>query len=429
MSNRVTEVSPTAHSRLALWQAVWVIARRDFLAVLFSRAFLFFLLGPLFPILVGGLAGGIGGEVQRQSAATHIGVAMADEDFERIFTAKSNLAGDIGQLLPPMTRVEVDETTGEFATTRELLADEDRNLAAILSGTVADPVLTGPPGQISRVTPSVKLIVAEAAGQANTAFPAISMDEIRNSSTAANVRTDRIRTAQASQMLLFLLTMLLAGMVLSNLVEEKANKIIEILAAAIPLDALFLGKLFAMLGVSLVGIAVWGGVIVGLWAAVGEAVTQVTSQDMSDLPTPALGWAGFLALGLAYFTMAYLLLGSLFLAIGGMAATVREVQTLSMPVTLVQLLVFFFAASAIPFLGTNYELAATIFPLSSPFAMLARAALVDTLWPHVLALAWQALWVGITIKLGAALFRKRVLKSGGAGTEKKRRWWRKRAAA
>ena len=31
-------------------------------------------------------------------------------------------------------------------------------------------------------------------------------------------------------MLLFLLTMLLAGMVLSNLVEEKANKIIEILA-------------------------------------------------------------------------------------------------------------------------------------------------------------------------------------------------------
>jgi hypothetical protein len=38
-------------------------------------------------------------------------------------------------------------------------------------------------------------------------------------------------SVQASQMLLFLLTMLLAGMVLSNLVEEKANKIIEILAA------------------------------------------------------------------------------------------------------------------------------------------------------------------------------------------------------
>jgi ABC-2 type transport system permease protein len=44
--------------------------------------------------------------------------------------------------------------------------------------------------------------------------------------------------------------MLLAGMVLSNLVEEKGNKIIEVLAAAIPMDAVFLGKLFAMLAVS-----------------------------------------------------------------------------------------------------------------------------------------------------------------------------------
>ena len=54
-----------------------------------------------------------------------------------------------------------------------------------------------------------------------------------------------------------MLTMLLAGMLLSNLVEEKSNKIIEVLAAAVPIDAIFLGKLFAMLAVSLVGIAVW----------------------------------------------------------------------------------------------------------------------------------------------------------------------------
>ena len=61
---------------------------------------------------------------------------------------------------------------------------------------------------------------------------------------------------------------MLAGMVLSNLVEEKANKIIEILAAAIPMEALFLGKLFAMLGVSLVGIATW---LTFLWIGVDNA--------------------------------------------------------------------------------------------------------------------------------------------------------------
>jgi hypothetical protein len=34
-----------------------VIARRDFMAILWSRSFIFFLLGPLFPVLVGAMAG------------------------------------------------------------------------------------------------------------------------------------------------------------------------------------------------------------------------------------------------------------------------------------------------------------------------------------------------------------------------------------
>ena len=39
--------------RLPLLSAAWVVARRDFMTILFSRAFIFFLLGPLFPIAVG----------------------------------------------------------------------------------------------------------------------------------------------------------------------------------------------------------------------------------------------------------------------------------------------------------------------------------------------------------------------------------------
>src|SRR3546814_1704054 len=57
----------TPSARLSLARAAWVVARRDFLAVLFSRAFLFFLLGPLFPVIVGALAGGISGQVQREA--------------------------------------------------------------------------------------------------------------------------------------------------------------------------------------------------------------------------------------------------------------------------------------------------------------------------------------------------------------------------
>ena len=214
--------------------------------------------------------------------------------------------------------------------------------------------------------------------------------------------------------------MLLAGMVLSNLVEEKANKVIEVLAAAIPMDAVFLGKLAAMLGVSLVGIAVWG--------AVGSAIALLAGNALPQLPEPALGWPLFATLGLLYFAMGYLLLGSLFLTIGGMAATVREVQTLSMPVTMAQLLVFFLAASSITRPGSPIELFAAIFPLSSPFAMLARAAQSDALWPHALALGWQALCVILFVRFGAMIFRRRVMKSGKGGRARKPRFGRARSA-
>jgi ABC-2 type transport system permease protein len=293
------------------------------------------------------------------------------------------------------------------------------NYAAIMTGTLEAPTLVGTAGQIGRWQGPIGLLAADATRSDAATYPPVAAEVVATS--AASERTSRIQTAQIAQMILFLLTMLLAGMVLSNLVEEKANKIIEILAAAIPMDAVFMGKLFAMLAVSFVGIAVWGMAAFGLWTVGGDAITQVTGIDFARLPAPAVGWPLFAALGIVYFAMAYLLLGALFLTIGSMANTVREVQTLSMPVTMLQLMVFFLSAYTIKQPGTALELAAVAFPLSSPFAMMARAAMEPDLWTHALALAWQGAAVLALVKGGSLLFRKRVMKSGGAGRDRSRK--------
>jgi ABC-2 type transport system permease protein len=407
--------------RLSTLAAAFVIARRDFTAILFSRSFFFFLLGPLFPLIVGAMAGGVGAQVQKSVDQPELGIAMQAADVDAMMAAHAVLAPRMGGGIPDL-RVVQRLAPGETLDPHAALAQKHDNLAAILTGSPSAPVLTGTKGRIDGWQGPVSLIAAQALGRAPQNYPTVSLSGTATS--RADQRQGRVVTAQLGQTVLFLLTMLLAGMVLSNLVEEKGNKIIEILAAAIPMDAVFFGKLFAMLGVSLVGVSVWG--------ATGVAVGLLSDDMLDKLPVPAVGWPVFLALGVAYFTTGYLLLGSLFLAIGSMATTVREVQTLSMPVTMMQLLVFFFASYAMASPGSPIEIAAAIFPFSSPFAMLARAAQDGSLWPHAAALGWQVICVTIFVRTGARMFRKRVMKSGPAGGRSTKRgllqrWTRARA--
>ncbi|WP_120076129.1 ABC transporter permease [Aurantiacibacter odishensis] len=387
--------------RLSIWQAAYVIARRDFTAILLSRAFIFFLLGPLFPVIVMALAGGVGAQVQSEAISADVGIAMESRDVDAMLAARDEVRQLVGPALPNMVELE-RVAPGETFDASAYLENREGSLAAIVTGSPEAPVLTATAGRLARWQGMVALVAAHASQPGAQTYPAVSTATVETSGASEN--TGRLRTAQGGQLLLFLLIMLLASMVLSNLVEEKGNKIIEILAAAIPMDAVFLGKLFAMLGISVVGIAVWG--------ATGFAVLTAGGVTLSDYANPGVGWPIFFLLFALYFGMGYLLLGAIFLAVGSLATTVREVQTLSMPATMFQIIVFFLASLAVTDRGGWPEYTAIAFPLSSPFAMVARAATEETLWPHLVALAWQALCVAVFVKAGASLFRKRVMKSG-----------------
>jgi ABC-2 type transport system permease protein len=382
-------------------RAAWVVARRDFVAVVFSKAFIFFLLGPLFPIVVGFFAGMIGASVQHDLDRAVIGIALPANEGDRLVSARAALVDTMPGGAPEF---QVIERVRPGARCDARAALKNRRLAAVVSGTLAAPVLTATKGHSDEWRGMIALFASHARSAAPAPLADVRTDVVVTS--AANEHNGQVVTAQAGQLLLFLLTMLLAGMVLSNLVEEKANKIIEVLAASIPMDALFLGKLFAMLAVSMVGIAVW--------ASGYGVMVLIGTRSIPLLATPAVGWPLFLGLGFAYFSMAYLLLGSMFLAIGGMANTVREVQTLSMPATMMQLIVFFLASFALARPGSLIEWVAQVFPISSPYAMLAYAAQHTGVMPHVIALAWQGLCVALMVRGGALLFRRSVMKSGPA---------------
>ncbi len=390
-----------------LFRSSFVIARRDFAAIIFSKAFFFFLLGPLFPLAIGLGAGSLGEQMARDIDQPNIAVLLASDEAIALMAANERLSAQIGAGRLPTFTV-IDQQGDSAAQVASLLGSDgkkssDTKYIAVLSGSFGKPVLTGAAQDVMRWQGEIGLLISTAQTAVDSAPVQVQTQIIADSEGAKE--KSQLLTAQAGQVVLFLLTMLLAGMVLSNLVEEKTNKIIEILAAAVPIDAIFLGKLFAMLGMAFIGIAVW--------ITVGAAAIELFGPGLPSLPVPEIGWPLFLVLAFLYFAMAYLLLGSLFLGIGAMATTVREVQTLSMPVTMAQLLVFGLAAYAVTKLGEPIELFTAFFPFSSPFAMLARAAQMDNIWQHLLALGWQIMWAFIIVRISAGIFKRNVMKSGG----------------
>jgi ABC-2 type transport system permease protein len=391
--------------------AALVIARRDYIASVFSKTFLLFLVGPIIPVIFAFVFTAAGDDSEPAPPAV-IKLVADGPTADAILAARTRLADAVDGGIPPMRLVRPAHDRAEQI--RDLLRRPDHPI--VLSGSAEAPVLSGPAGTVESYQRVAGLIINEAhrASVLKTLdirlrpIPIV-VHAIRHAAVPDD--SGRKSTAHGAQLTLFLLTMILASMLLSNLVEEKSSKVIEVLAAAVPVDAIFFGKLIGMLGMSLTAIATW-------FAAGSIGILAFAPALIASLSAPAVGWWPLTAIGIAYFITSYLLLGAVFLGVGAQASSVREVQTLSLPVTMVQLGVFGLASTVVNRPDSAVGIAAMIFPWSSPMAMVAHGAVLPSLWPHLIAIAWQVLWVALTIRLGARMFRRSVLRSGAP-----RRWF------
>jgi ABC-2 type transport system permease protein len=401
---------------MSLFEAAWVIARRDFVAQVYSRTFILFLLAPFVMFGVAIFVVGASDEAERGANQPVVAIVTDGPTADALNTARSRLVARTSEYAFPAFRV-VDPAENVRIQARALLADQQQSYSAVLSGTLERPVLTGPRRVDEYVGERLQLVIEQARQQAalDAAGSQVRGESVARDVTAnaaGNLQMLRRFLAKLGQTMIFSATILLATLSLSTLVEEKSNKIIEVLAAAVPLDAIFLGKLVATLGVSLVGIAVWAGMGGLAYTYFGIATDWVRVPDVS----PAIGWPLWIALLLLYYAANFMVLGAVLLGIGGQATTMREIQTISMPVVMLQMMIWFLAMSAIGTGSQTLAWTAYILPLSSPLAMVAYGAQYESVWPHLLALAWQAIWVALIIRLSARLFRATVLKSASSGS-------------
>jgi len=397
---------------MGLFEAAWVIARRDFLATVYSRTFVIFLLMPVLLFGVAYFAGKAGERADREAQQAQVALVTDSQTTAALQEARQALAANTSDLsFPRLTPVAPAEHPDVQA--RALLADESAAYSAVFTGTLDRPVLTGPAKIDDNVGLRMRLVLNEARTRAALSNARISLPNpdfrrVLTEEAAGNLHSSRHLMARTIQLIVFMITVLLATMMVTNLIEEKSNKVIEVLAASIPLDSVFIGKLLATLGVSLLGIALWAGVLTLLYV-----FTQTLANWIYVPVAPAIGWPIFILLVLLYFTANFMLLGAIFLSVGAQASNVKEIQTISMPVMIAQIMVLFLAGTVVSASGGMLPWVAYLFPLSSPLSMLAFAAQSESLWPHLAALAWQFLWVAIFVRVATLMFRQTVMKSGG----------------
>ena len=386
------------------------VARRDFTATVFTPIFLLFLLAPVIMGAFGAIGGlGTASVADTSEAKERIVAILPAGQAQAMAAADKRLRPIFRREEAPPALLTVPPAGDPSAQARALFERRDHDVVAALHGPLERPtVLRGALGR--RAARYFRLLAQEALieERLGAPAPAVTVTEVTVNRTTAS-QGGRNQSAFLAVFGVFFLTLFLASQVVSSMAEERNNKVIEVLAAAVPLESVFLGKLLGMFGVAVLFVAFWGTI---LSQAAGALPAPFTSA-FGEL-TPAVGGGAFALLFFGYFAMAYLLLGSVFLGIGAQASTPREIQLLSLPITIVQVGMFALASAAAGRPGSGLARAAEIFPLSSPFAMAGRAANRPELWPHFAALGWQALWVAVFIAVGARLFRRGVLQSGSA---------------
>lgn len=398
----------------------FTIARRDFIATVFTPIFLLFLFAP---VIMGsfGAIGGMGAASVSDGAQDKIRViALVPTPLARpIAEVDTRLRSAFrpDEAPPALTTMAPGDTPS--AQAHALFERKDIDASAVLYGPLDAPqILYGPRGSRSGDYLALLAQTTLAAERSGGTLPAIAATKTQVTRTRTTVGGQH-QSAFFAVFGIFFLTLFLSGQVVGTMAEERNNKVIEVLAAAVPLESVFFGKLIGMFGVAVLFVAFWGTVVGQITALLPPGAATA----LGDL-TPAVGAPAFAVLFAAYFSMAYLLLGSVFLGVGAQASTMREIQMLSLPITILQVAMFGLSSAAASRPGSWLAILAEAFPLSSPFAMAGRAANSPEIWPHLLALGWQALWVTIFITVGARLFRRGVLQSGSATPF----WKRKKAA-
>jgi len=197
-------------------------------------------------------------------------------------------------------------------------------------------------------------------------------------------------------------------MLLTGTIEEKSNRLIEVLLSSISPLQLMAGKVL--------GIAATGMTMVGVWVlcALGGArfIPALLGKNLDFNFAGVVGDPVYLISFLIYFMLGYLFYAAILVGIGSVCNTLKEAQNLMSPIIM---MLFLPLMLMVPIGKDPNGLLAKVvsfIPPLTPFAMMNRAAGPPEQWEYVATTLLMIISIVFAFWAGARVFRIGILLTG-----------------
>lgn len=255
-----------------------------------------------------------------------------------------------------------------------------------------------------------------------------------------------------SSSMIYMFIFMFGSMVMRGVIEEKNNRIVEIIISSVKPVQLMIGKIVGIALVALTQFAVWiiltvlivtGASIAtgankltdtkqitaiqntpGAAAAVqmaGEATDLSVDADDEDIANEFqvilnsltdMNLVGIVATFLIYFIFGYLLYAGMFAAIGSCVDNEADTQQLMLPVTAPLIIGLFIMLNAFQNPNSAVAVWGSIIPFTSPMVMVARFAYGVPAWQYILSVSLLVLTFLAMAWLSAKIYRIGILSYG-----------------
>ncbi len=234
------------------------------------------------------------------------------------------------------------------------------------------------------------------------------------------------------------------GYIMRGVIEEKTNRIIEVIASSVKPIELLTGKMAGVGAIAITQFGIWILAFTGLSAIAGPLATSILGSNASapqmsgelaqaeeqlpailDIPTLETSLIIYFVI---FFFLGYLLYSSLFAAIGSAADSETDTQQLMLPISAPIFIAYIIMFHTMQSPDSTLSVVGSLIPFFSPILMITRIAITEVpLWQTSTAILLMLLSFVGTMWLSAKIYQVGILSYGKTASFKDLAKWIKQS--